>query len=98
MFLQTRHSKAAEAADSWELTHKGDRDGKATKIRALGPNPEPEAVNAIIGNESWTRCSCSECGRDVDAVVQLGEELDYESSTAWICKQCVKLALAAFDG
>lgn len=98
MLLQTRQSKAAEAADSWERSYKGDHEGKAAKIRQLGPNPDPAAVNEIIGNESWTRCSCSECGGDVDAVVQLGESPDYESRTAWICKQCVKLALDAFGG
>ena len=58
----------------------------------------PDAVNDIIGNQSWTQCSCSECNRDVDAVVQLGQEPDYESSTAWICRDCIKLAAAAFDG
>lgn len=98
MFIQTRHSNAEKAADAWERAYKYDRDGKAAKIRALGNHPDPDAVNEIIGNQSWTRCLCNECNRDVEAVVQLGQEPDYESRTAWICRDCIKLALAAFDG
>jgi hypothetical protein len=98
MFVQTRHSKAAEAANAWERSYKTDRDGVAARIRALGSKPDPHAVDAIIGNGSWTRCTCNECNRDVYAVVQLGEEPDYESHTAWICRDCIKLAAAAFDG
>lgn len=98
MILQTRHSKASEAADAWEYQYDGDRNGVAAKIRALGKNPAPDAVDAIIGNSSWTRCTCDECDRDVEAVVQFGdEEPYYDSDTVWVCRECLELALKMFE-
>lgn len=37
---------------------------------------------------------CDECQRYVKAVVQVGEELDYESYTARLCLDCVRKAYA----
>lgn len=37
--------------------------------------------------------TCNECRREVDAVVQLGEEPDIESSTAHVCFECLRKAL-----
>ena len=55
-------------------------------------------VTAIIGNDSWTSLKCDECGKYVDAVVQVGEEPDYESYSAKLCKPCVYKALTlAYD-
>lgn len=51
-------------------------------------------VAAIIGNESWTRLKCNECGSEPEAVLRVGEEPDYESQTACLCKTCVKAAAA----
>jgi len=49
-------------------------------------------VEAIIGNGSWTRLTCDECSSEVDAVIRMGQEPDYESSTALLCFSCVKKA------
>ena len=52
-----------------------------------------EDVNNIIGNSSWTRnLICSECEQDTDWVLRVGEEPDYESRTAYLCKSCVEKA------
>ena len=52
-------------------------------------------VAAIIGNDSWVGPQkCHECGAVVDVAVQVGEEPDYESSTATLCLACVEKALA----
>ncbi len=56
-----------------------------------------EKAAEIIGNKSWTRNSCNECGEDVFAVVQLGEEPDYESATAKVCVNCLNTALALIE-
>lgn len=40
---------------------------------------------------------CDECGRQSDGVIQLGERLNWESSTANICYDCLKKAIAMFD-
>jgi len=52
-----------------------------------------ERANEIIGNDSWTRNSCDECGEDVEVTVMVGEEPDYESRTASICINCLNKAV-----
>lgn len=52
-------------------------------------------VAAIIGNDSWCGPKkCHECGAVVNVAVQVGEEPDYESSTATLCLACLEKALA----
>jgi len=55
-------------------------------------------VNEIMGNNynNWCKITCDECGKDVEAAVQIGEEPDYESSTAMICIPCLLKALSLF--
>ena len=52
----------------------------------------PADIAAIIGNESWTRLTCDECGKDTDAVLTVGREPDYESRTVSLCRSCVEQA------
>lgn len=52
----------------------------------------PTDVAAIIGNESWTRMKCHECGNETDTLIQVGQEPDYESHTADLCMGCVRKA------
>lgn len=49
-------------------------------------------INNIIGNGSWTRLRCDECGQEVETVLRVGEEPDYESQTACLCVSCVHAA------
>jgi hypothetical protein len=49
-------------------------------------------VAQVIGNKSWTGLKCDECKKDVDWVLHLGDEPDYESNTVYVCKECVKKA------
>lgn len=62
-------------------------------LKALGKGPDPDLVDIAIGNDSWTRCSCDECGDAFEEVVQVGQEPDYESATASLCFDCVLKAL-----
>lgn len=55
-------------------------------------------VAAIIGNSSWTHIGCNGCGNDVTSAVEVGAPRDYDSSTATLCADCVREALAAFGG
>lgn len=67
------------------------------ELRDLLPDvASADDVAAIIGNRSWTRLTCNECGRDVEVVIEVGEEPDYESCTAWLCKNCVLNCLAVY--
>lgn len=43
------------------------------------------------------RPTCDECCEKADNVVQIGEEPDYESSTAKICEPCLRKALALIE-
>lgn len=76
------------------------------ELKKLGPNPDPDACDAVIrqqidmhtwpsGNTpTWTDVpTCDECGQSKDAVVRIGEEPDYESSTAFVCRDCLSEAL-----
>ena len=58
-------------------------------------------VEKIIGNKSWTQLRCNECecerkDDNLDVVVEVGEEPDYDSSTATLCEKCLKNALKLF--
>jgi len=64
------------------------------ELLALGPHPEPDDVDRVIGNASWTRLHCDGCGESVDAVITVGQEPDYESATASLCPKCMAEAVA----
>ena len=40
---------------------------------------------------------CDECKKPSASVVQLGDVLDYESRTVWICLFCIRKSLAILD-
>lgn len=55
-------------------------------------------VDAIIGNESWTRLpECQECGKENVETVEIGQPLEIESRTARVCADCLRAALKMFD-
>ena len=72
----------------------GDTAEIYQSIVRLGDNPAIADVEAIL--PGWTKVTCDECNKPVDAVVQVGEMPDYESSTALICKNCLAAAFALF--
>lgn len=100
----TRRTLAAGVAQRWKNQYAGwsAEDGEKMKVlhqlQALGQAPDPNAVDAVIGNRSWTTVpSCDGCNApDCSAVVTVGEAPDYESSTAHLCEACVMAALSAF--
>jgi len=108
MIVETPKTKAAEAAESWKRqywspkggwskTFSGPANVEYEALIALGPTPEPGQVDKAIGNKSWTRTECGECGAENVPVVVLGEEPDYESSTAWVCLGCLRKAVAMLE-
>ncbi len=98
MELQTRQTRASEAERCWREHYSHDTYllPRADKLHALGKDPDPDAVDKVIGNTLWTECECDECKQSSDAIVCVGEEPDYDSSTAWLCRACVEKALAMF--
>ncbi len=105
-FLVTRQSLARGVAAKWKhqrscnghwtLHRKEEERDIYEKLLELGPDPDPDAADKIIGNGSWTdpgRC----VGCDLDdggPRVVIGEEPDYESATATMCGACLNEAAA----
>lgn len=94
----TRQIRANDAARAWNAQHWGSKDPHKIDIgenlSSLGKTPSPDDVDETIGNGAWTTVPfCDECEKDSDLVVQLGEDPDYESNTAFICLECLRSAL-----
>jgi crossover junction endodeoxyribonuclease RusA len=102
MLIITTRSLIREVAARWRSQYRepvGDKLEIAMKLDALDPGTaSADAVNAIIGNSSWTSMTCNECRCRVAAVVRLGEEPDFESHTADICFDCLAKAVALARG
>lgn len=101
----TRKTLAREAADRWVAVYGEDGGGFGSdkvevlrQLRALGANPRPDDVDAVIGNRSWTEVpECDGCGAVRQrSVVRVGEPPDYDSSTCYLCKQCVAEVAAMY--
>lgn len=102
-YTMTRDAAAAGAASAWAVQY-ADQHWDGTEKRAigrellaLGPKPDPDAVDRIIGNGSWTACTCDQCGASVGAVVTVGQTPDYDSSTADLCIDCARQAVAMLE-
>lgn len=89
----TKLKRIDRVAQSWRAQYPTTKEKTYKRLKALPKDATEEDVVAIIGNSSWTRCECDECGKDVSTLIQLGQEPDYESSTATVCEDCLKRAL-----
>jgi hypothetical protein len=93
MKLITRQSKANEAAGHWQYGAR-ERENIYNALIALGDSPNPDDVDRVIGNKSWTEVGeCDECRKASEALIMLGEEPDYDSHTAYICINCLQSAM-----
>ncbi len=97
-YKQTRQDLANAVAERWRgmytyFLHGARlwRRGEAiyNRLVALGPTPNPDDVDRTIGNGSWTRLKCDGCDTETDEVVIVGQEQNYDSSTASLCKKCI---------
>lgn len=106
MKLMTERGQVLDVADEWRKVYcqghryGSDKDSIQIKLDALDVETATAAdVAAIIGNDEWVKPrTCNECGADTYDAVQLGEEPDYESSTAIVCLDCLRKAVALFEG
>ena len=99
MRLISERTLIREVASRWDYQYPkaiGARGDTSKALHALNAETATAAeVNAIIGNDSWTTIpDCDECNQKVLEVVEVGEEPDYESSTARLCKECLKKAIS----
>lgn len=54
-------------------------------------------IATIIGNPSWARLECDHCGSDVETIVRIGSEPEYDVRWQDLCKDCITEALKQFD-
>jgi len=52
-----------------------------------------EDVANALQRFGWVELRCDECRKEINTVIQMGEEPDYESSTALLCIDCLKEAI-----
>ena len=112
MFVETRASLAKIVAKKFRQQYTaeiaretvypwGSPKNIADALDALGPNPEPDAVEKVLGTRlgNWIKpTTCNECRKESPCVVQLGEEPDWESQTAWVCLPCLQEAVKLATG
>ena len=98
MIVLTRRICADQAASRWVNQYPDSRLGTRRALRALGASPDPDEIDRIVGNDSWTKPPlCDECGGESPAVVKIGDVAHY-GATAWICIDCIHEAAVAFAG
>jgi hypothetical protein len=60
------------------------------KIKLLGEHPDPNAIDAIFGNDMWTEVpACDECEKTTEIVIEIGGEDD----SICLCRDCLEKAL-----
>jgi len=88
-----RQSYYNEPAQTWGSLLESSSEKVYEGLTKLGENPNPDDVDRVIGNTSWTEVPrCDECKEHKGVVIMLGEEPDYESNTANICEDCINKA------
>lgn len=96
MKIITRHVRASGAAKNWRIQYPLGSDydndhfnGIYEALVALGPTPDPDDVDRIVGNESWTECYCSHCHTPKGPFIRFNDEYD-------LCKDCLTAGLNMF--
>ncbi len=104
MKVCTQETAVAEFPAAWQAQYGHLPDSfRFSDGRTLGGIREDlrsataaEHIAAIV-HLSWIEPpGCDECGGD-GPTVQLGDEPDHESNTAWICGGCLRTALDALE-
>lgn len=106
MRIITIKSRARGAAEKWKRIysylgswHVPSKESDYRRLAALGPDPDPEDVNRIIGHAGWTSIHCDECGQPVEIAMVFwdGPEDDDESSSVELCLGCLTKAAEKLD-
>lgn len=100
--FMSRQTLANTAADRWEKQYGGghygaDKLATLARLRELGPTPNPDDIDRVIGNGSWTRECCDGCQSEQGPWVMVGEDPDYESRTATLCRLCLLEAMRVIE-
>lgn len=91
--VDERWKKQYYIDSSWDR-YGYDKVKKYEQLVNLGKNKNPEDVDKIIGNSSWTRLIYNNCNKDVNAVFIFGAD---NESSCYVCEDCVKIATQQFN-
>lgn len=108
MNLITRQDNANKSAKEWKARYfhpiakhwqYGAQEKERTyhELVSLGSNPNPDDVDKIIGNSSWTENMCQVCGEKVEETIRFEKIDDYEYSAIRICRSCIEKAILKFQ-
>ncbi len=97
MELITKKQKIDGVYRRWMNQYPNDKDGKGVQLLKEKPKTE-EHVCRIIGNNSWTDNHCSQCNDDVDKLVHVGDNMEYDGENARICLKCLTEATELING
>lgn len=65
----------------------------ANRLDEMDDPTREDALRLMSGWPDWTTNECDECGEDCEALVQMGEEPDYDARWQELCASCLKSAL-----
>ncbi len=99
--LKARYHRASNSAKKWRDTYYRNNkwyiflDGRSAEriwfgLISLGKNPDPDKIDKLIGNSSWTQPNnyyiCKNCEKNVEYGVCIKEEIS-------LCDKCIKKCL-----
>lgn len=106
MRLITRYTLAQTVPERWARVYGREtaimfqKEVEIIAVLNALPRPiDPDEVDRIIGNTSWSEVPiCDECRTPgLSAVMEMGEEPDYDSSTACLCLDCLRKAVIELE-
>lgn len=90
-----RQSKIDNVPNQWAEAYKTSSYGSdklviREKLFALPKPLTREAVDGVIGNDSWTALPCDLCeADDHPSIIRIGSIPDYEAQWIDLCEKCI---------
>lgn len=63
----------------------GDSKDIYNALVSLGPEPDPDDIEEVIGNDSWTKTECDQCRVTNAPVVVISDGIDSDVSLCYGC-------------
>ena len=98
--VKTRYeAQYKDMPQEWRFSDGGSPHEKIASLAMLDLETcDAEAVNKIIGNDSWTEFNCDECGVDRHHLITIGDGAGYDSRGINVCRDCLIKAVAMAEG
>lgn len=106
--IVTRQDLAKTVAENWKRAYYNSTTGQWSygidikakiydQLVALGDTPNPDDVDKIIHNDSWTMLYCHICGEKTDKVISFTMHDDYDCTQTKICLSCFNEGVNLFS-